>query len=123
MERLVLSMNKKEEGLIMEKSTKVVVILTFIVLVAIVISFLIYKQGIVADKNVGTRCDGNEECVKVQTTCCPCSMGGTEKCVLKEEAENYRVNESECPQEQVCPAVYNCEEDCRCRRGNCSFVR
>ncbi|MCK5320984.1 hypothetical protein KAJ38_00215 [Candidatus Pacearchaeota archaeon] len=62
----------------------------------------------------------NVECVKVRTTCCPCNMGGKEKCVLASEVKEYEVNLSECPEDLVCLAVYSCEiESCGYIDGKC----
>ncbi len=60
------------------------------------------------------------ECVKVKTTCCPCNMGGKEKCVLVSEAERYKNNLSECSEGLICAAVYNCKiESCEYVEGEC----
>jgi hypothetical protein len=59
------------------------------------------------------------KCVKVQTTCCPCEMGGQEACVPAEEAENYPPKN--CSSRQICAAVYNCKNvTCSCSGGKCS---
>lgn len=59
------------------------------------------------------------ECVKVRTTCCPCSMGGVEKCVLASEIDKYS-NLSKCPKNFICPTVYSCEiESCEYIDGEC----
>lgn len=49
------------------------------------------------------------ECVKIQTTCCGCNMGGEEKCVLKDEVGDYEKNLSGCSPTVLCSAVFNCE--------------
>jgi hypothetical protein len=67
-------------------------------------------------------CSSDGDCVKVQTTCCPCSMGGKEVCVPESQKEKYQINQSECPERQMCAAMYNCNENsCDCIQGNCSF--
>ena len=64
--------------------------------------------------------DVEEECVKVQTTCCSCNMGGSEKCVLVSEVDEYRKNLFECSDSMLCAAVYNCEiESCEYVDGEC----
>jgi len=66
-------------------------------------------------------CEVPEDCVKVQTTCCPCNMGGKELCVPKSEVEMYEKNLENCSETQLCSAVYNCEiESCGCVEGECS---
>lgn len=72
--------------------------------------------------NFLSECTVDEDCVKVQTTCCSCSMGGNEVCVPKDKAEEYRMNESECPKNNICVAMYNCNKNtCICEEGNCGF--
>ncbi len=64
------------------------------------------------------------ECVKIQTTCCPCNMGGEEKCVLENEVDDYSVNLSECPENQFCMAMFNCKiESCEYINGECVGVK
>ena len=61
-----------------------------------------------------------EECVKVQTTCCPCNMGGVEKCVLKSEVEEYEIDPSDCSENLFCTAMFNCQiESCEYIDGDC----
>ena len=64
--------------------------------------------------------DGDEECVKVQTTCCSCNMGGSEECVLASEVGEYEMNLSECSPTVLCSAVFNCDiESCEYVDGEC----
>jgi hypothetical protein len=66
-------------------------------------------------------CASDSDCVKVQTTCCSCSMGGEEKCVPKENASFYEEKLKECGENLFCAAVYNCEiEECGCEGGKCT---
>ncbi|MDH3352977.1 MAG: hypothetical protein OEL87_00840 [Nanoarchaeota archaeon] len=63
------------------------------------------------------------KCVKVQTTCCPCNMGGQEKCVLESEARDYEINSSECLENKACVAMFNCQiESCEYIDGECVAV-
>ncbi len=63
------------------------------------------------------------KCVKIRTTCCPCNMGGVEKCVLENETEKYEINLSECPEDKVCMAMFNCQiESCEYVDGKCVAV-
>jgi len=74
---------------------------------------------------VGKLHSGGEEvvCMKVQTTCCPCNMGGEEICVLKSEVEDYEMNSSECSPTVLCSAVFSCEiESCEYAGGECIAV-
>jgi len=61
-----------------------------------------------------------ENCVKIQTTCCPCNMGGQEMCVLESQVSEYEINSSECSPTMICSAVFNCEiESCEYVDGEC----
>jgi hypothetical protein len=67
------------------------------------------------------QCIEENDCVKVQTTCCPCNMGGEEKCVAKSELAFYEEKLEECPENLACIALYNCKIDvCSCENGECS---
>ena len=92
-----------------------------IVLVLVLISFLWFISQRY-DERGDSFCDIDEDCVKVQTTCCPCSMGGEEICVSKSEVEVYENKiKEECNESGIiCPAVYNCDDkDCECVDGIC----
>ena len=61
-----------------------------------------------------------EGCIKIQTTCCPCNMGGEEKCVLESEVAEYEDKLSECSESLICAASYNCKIDsCEYVAGEC----
>jgi hypothetical protein len=81
------------------------------ILVLLAVGFLIFLKY-----SQSQRC----ECVKVQTTCCPCSMGGQEKCVLKSEVGSYPPKN--CSINLICAAVDNCRQNiCECSKGKCDF--
>jgi len=64
------------------------------------------------------QCQKNEDCVKVQTTCCSCNMGGEEKCVLKSNSSLYMPNN--CQKDVMCLAMFNCKiKSCSCIQGSC----
>ena len=66
-------------------------------------------------------CSNDAQCVKVTTTCCPCSMGGEEKCVPAKNASLYEPKD--CPENVLCIALFNCKiEACSCEEGNCTEV-
>ena len=90
---------------------RIALILAFL---AFVFLFIKIYSSIVNDIE---KCPG-KECVKVQTTCCPCNMGGKEKCVKKSEVEDYRKKLENCSEGLICPAVYNCNiESCNETKG------
>ena len=60
------------------------------------------------------------DCVKVQVGCCPCNMGGVEKCVPKSEEAEYLDRLENCSEQTICAAVFNCEiESCACDSEGC----
>ena len=91
--------------------------------VSLVVGFFLFVGAPNGSDSAGPEWDGGREeveCVKVRTTCCPCNMGGKEKCVLASEVEKYEVSLSECPEDLVCLAVYGCEiESCEYVDGKC----
>ncbi len=67
-------------------------------------------------------CFQNEDCAKVQLTCCPCNSGGTEACVPSTMAKLYEDKLKDCPPQNqlICTALYNCKiENCTCVKGKC----
>ena len=87
-------------------------------LFAVLILSLILVSGIEGCASKLTQCSANEDCVKVTTTCCPCEMGGEEKCVLKGTEKDYIPKD--CPEGLMCIALYNCKiESCLCEEGKC----
>ena len=78
-------MNKvKEEG----RFRGYLIIIFGVLILSIVIYCLANSSYIdlIIEKNVSV-CFSNEECVKQQVTCCPCSMGGKEECMTQKQAE------------------------------------
>ena len=68
----------------------------------------------------GKECRVDSDCVKVQTTCCPCNMGGEEICAPKENVSYYEEKLEECEENLFCAAVYNCKiSSCGCVKGKC----
>jgi hypothetical protein len=66
-------------------------------------------------------CEKNYDCVKIQTTCCSCEMGGIEKCVPRGQEKIYEAKD--CPEQPVCMALYNCEvKGCICSEGECTEI-
>jgi hypothetical protein len=72
----------------------------------------------------GNECKVNEDCVIQQTTCCPCTMGGEEKCMPKQEAQEVQQRlDEECDEDLICIALFNCMvESCSCDDGSCVDV-
>lgn len=93
-------------------------VVVFLVLIAgfyIFYSLTISNSPIFSDKF----CELDSECVKVQTTCCPCSMGGEEDCVSYEKAKEIEKELEGCD-DTFCIALYNCQDfRCGCEEGLC----
>lgn len=112
-------MKKRVEKLECKTPCKKRVILGLIVIfVFIVIAIFIIPERL---KNNSSECNKDEDCVKRQITCCPCSAGGKEICVARDNSSFSNMNEI-CPpsNEMICPQVYNCEiGSCKCVDGMC----
>ncbi|MFZ5955877.1 MAG: hypothetical protein ACOYT4_05630 [Nanoarchaeota archaeon] len=94
------------------KKAQIGIIILIVALIGVI--FLFYY------KFPKKECSGDSDCVKVQTTCCPCEMGGEEICTSKSKAEEYKKNLSECDKDIMCAAVYNCKiEECGCESNKC----
>jgi len=92
--------------------------LIILIVILLVVGFFLFFNKYKILHETKEECPGLN-CVKVQTTCCPCSSGGKEACVNKTEAKYYEEKlKNECPQEGlVCPAVYSCI-DLSCNKTN-----
>ena len=93
-----------------------------IILLLIILIFLIYF--IVRSLNAKTidlsKCKSDSDCIKVQTGCCSCNMGGAEKCVLNSMQTSYQDKLNNCSKNQMCLAVYSCTiKSCSCVNGVC----
>jgi hypothetical protein len=106
----------------MRKKWLIVALFVSILLIVNLFLSLDYKVKPIDEINV-TLCVTDNDCVKVQTTCCPCSMGGKEKCIASSEKENYQNVLKECSENLICPAIYGCQiESCSCLEGVCVGV-
>lgn len=97
------------------------IIIFLIILLIILIYFIVQGDGkktyYFSDNN---KCLTDEECVKVQTTCCSCNMGGKEECVLSSESEKYSEKLKQCQEDVLCAAFENCKiKSCKCVEGEC----
>lgn len=107
---------------------KVVLGVVSLLIIAIVLWAVFFSIGLFKRDEIreGNRivCEKDAECVKVQTTCCPCNMGGKEACVTSAEAEVIKKSLENCPKDAVCMAMYACNIDfCSCVNGNCTEIR
>lgn len=71
-------------------------------------------------------CETDQDCVLVKENCCPCSMGGTKKCINKSYEQEWisDLNCKEKTSEVMCPAVYKCPfpSGCECVDNKCQTV-
>lgn len=104
----------KKRGISTILAASVIAIMIFI---GFMLVFYLSERNI---KKEGGVCLFNGDCVKVQTECCPCSSGGSEKCVAKSEAASYEGKLKNCSKELFCAQVYNCNiSECKCKEGRC----
>jgi hypothetical protein len=104
----------------MAKKSKVVGILILIVLIMLVATAFTVLMFGKEDAEKTNICKTDSDCIKTQITCCPCSMGGEEKCVVQSEVEKYQAELDKCPKNQMCVAMYSCNiQSCSCVNGNC----
>ncbi|MEI6058472.1 MAG: hypothetical protein WCP89_01750 [archaeon] len=87
------------------------------ILIVVIILLLSFNTSIIF-RWIGGKSpiNNSEECVKIQTSCCPCNNGGDEKCVLKSEVEKYNESLKNCPGrgELICATFFNCKiESCK----------
>lgn len=92
-----------------------------VILILLIIGFFIFiKFNSVDNVIIASICKTDADCIKVQTSCCPCSSSGQEECVSINEKLKYEEILQNCSEKQICAAVYTCViESCSCIEGNC----
>ncbi len=81
---------------------------------------ILIKVIFIDETSINEECKVDSDCIKVQTTCCSCKMGGEEICVIKEKEQEYLDKLNECSDDIFCAAVYNCEiSSCVCINNQC----
>lgn len=102
---------------------RIILIIAFgIVLIGIVMVSFLFISSLGKINSGLAECSQDSDCVKVQTSCCPCALGGQEKCVGYNLLRNYQDNLEACPSSEklICPAMYGCEIiSCGCINGTC----
>lgn len=99
------------------------VAIAIIAVIILTIGFFIF-QYVKNSSNLlnisNTTCSSQDDCVKVQTTCCPCSDGGQEGCVPKSKVKYYLDLRNNCSKELACATIYNCKNlSCGCVGEKC----
>lgn len=95
--------------------------LVILIVAVILILIWVYKPCCLKEIEETKVCETDSDCVKVTTSCCPCSMGGDELCVPANNASLY--TPTDCPEELGCATLYNCKiERCICVYGECGPV-
>lgn len=110
---------KGEEG----KSRKKKFLFIFLpaLILILVLLFIVYMNY--GFEESYSECRADSDCVKVQTTCCPCSSGGEESCIPESEALNHLPKDCPPAEELNCIALYNCRiKSCACIKGNCEAI-
>jgi hypothetical protein len=90
-----------------------------IALIIVLIGVLVLIQYKEAKKKMSLECIQDSDCVKTQTTCCPCNTGGKEIC----KSKNAKTEPLNCPPEKdiICMQVYNCRQTaCSCVNNKCT---
>ena len=96
-------------------------LLKIILSMVFVLGMLFFIGGCVEEK--GGDCVVDDDCVKMQITCCPCSMSGKEVCVPVSNASAYIPKNCPLPGELMCGALYSCKvKNCVCIEGGCEAV-
>jgi hypothetical protein len=103
------------------KSKKNISLILTVIFILAILTIILFVIGSFPDKNGIAECERNSDCVKVQTTCCSCEMGGSEKCVPHGQQGIYEAKD--CPEDPLCIALYNCEvKGCVCSKGGCKEI-
>ena len=89
--------------------------------IIILFSLIVVLGVIVIGFNYYLNILNETKCVKVQASCCPCSSGGLEDCVLVADALDYEFDLNECSATAICPHVYNCKK-CVFQEGKCVLI-
>ncbi len=102
----------------MNKRIVITIVLGVIVL-GVLIYAVNYHNKSSSNESNNTTCLINADCVKQQTTCCSCSMGGEEQCMSQAEALMKQEELPNCPV-TACIAMYACQDlKCGCINGKC----
>ncbi len=105
------------------------IIIILIIFLIILIYFIVKNQKNIPDNNNNipnnniSECEKDSDCIKVQTGCCQCSMGGEEKCIPVSELGKYTDLLKNCDTRVICTAMYACNiESCTCINSKCQPV-
>lgn len=83
--------------------------------------------GITDDKPSNPDCVSDEDCIKVQKGCCPCSSGGELVCMSKDMGDKYMRELDEGCKDINCSDWYRCDEfenlKCKCINNACIAVK
>lgn len=91
----------------------------FIIFAVAVIIFVQFANHKITKNS--SECRNDNDCIKVQTSCCSCSMGGEEVCAPLSKSKELKAKD--CPQDLMCIAMYNCNiKSCACINGKCEGV-
>ncbi len=98
-----------------------------IVIVAIIIIgfffFWKYNKAEITGEPDEFFCNTSSDCIKIETSCCPCSSGGEEICGNMKQLEKYEKEKENCGDNIFCVAMYNCHiTECDCIDNKCTSI-
>ncbi|MEM4702880.1 MAG: hypothetical protein QXP53_00095 [Candidatus Pacearchaeota archaeon] len=95
-------------------------------IITVLISFLVLagcKVPLREEPEDIRECIVDTDCMKIQTSCCPCSQGGSEDCISIAARPIYESLMKDCPKDPVCIQQYNCHIiKCICQNSTCEAV-
>lgn len=96
--------------------------LLLIIMILFIIGICFLIIGLKKDNPINNdtkKCISDEDCIRVDIGCCPCSAGGEDRCALKYEIIDIEKNKGICSG-ILCAQVYNCHvNNCICIEGKC----
>jgi len=92
-------------------------IIVGVIVILVAVALLVYPSI----KKTDSSCSQDGDCVKMTTSCCPCSSGGEEVCLTKGEASALNKKLEVCDRtKMLCAQVFNCKiNSCSCVDGKC----
>ena len=117
----------KDNGFKIHHNKKLFWILIFFIILLIVLVFFIVKnKKTTSNENNNipvNECKKDSDCIKMQTGCCPCNMGGKEICVSSSESKKYLDLLRNCDKKIICTAMYACSiKSCICVNNKCQSI-
>ncbi len=95
-----------------------------ILFILVVLSLMLFAAGCKTPlkENIedARECISNTDCIKVQTSCCSCNIGGPEQCISIAAKPLYDSLIEGCPKNPICTETNNCNiQNCTCQENKC----